>query len=71
MKDATASEEELVRKRTEDRIADLERIAAKEIEIAGETAELRLAIAQATAAEIRKIRKELAASLAAPREAVE
>jgi hypothetical protein len=69
--EATASEEELLRKRAEDRIADLERIAAKEIEIAGENAELRLAIEQATAAEIRKIRKELADSLAAPREAFE
>lgn len=69
--EATASEEELLRKRAEDRIAELERIAAKEIEIAGENAELRLAIEQATAAEIRKIRKELADSLAAPREAFE
>lgn len=69
--EATASEEELLRKRAEDRIAELERIAAKEIELAQGNQELILAIEQATALEIKRINEELQEALDAPRKAEE
>lgn len=69
--EATASEEELLRKRAEDHIAELERIAAKEIELAQGNQELILAIEQATALQIKKINEELQEALDAHRKAEE